>query len=167
MRISGAMCRRLAACEGPQGAAFVAAEARAAYGEALALAATMAADRGPYGAAAVGGISPQGGAHDARPFAVGPRTDRRQTPPDRREPEGQDARRALHRGALSLGYLSLGTQRKVTRRPEGTAKALALKALALQLRATPTISESESRGARQASISGPRSGRQPRATATR
>ena len=69
---------------------------------------------------------PKGRAHDARPFAVGPRTDRRQTPPDRRGPEGQDARRALHRGVLSLGYFSLDTQREVTRRPEGPAKAFAL-----------------------------------------
>jgi|GEM_PF-2817237 len=121
-----AIRRRLAACEGPHGAAIVAAEAKAGTCEALALAARRAADRGPYGAAAVGWISPQGGAHDARPFAVGPRTDRRQTPPDRRGPEGQDARRALHRGVLSLGYFSLDTQREVTRRPEGPAKAFAL-----------------------------------------
>jgi len=56
-----AIRRRLAACEGPHGAAIVAAEAKAGTCEALALAARRAADRGPYGAAAVGWISPQGG----------------------------------------------------------------------------------------------------------
>jgi hypothetical protein len=51
----------------------------------------------------------------------------RKTPATARAPGGQDARKARPRGAFSLGYLSLGKQRKVTRRPEGPAKALDLK----------------------------------------
>jgi hypothetical protein len=51
----------------------------------------------------------------------------RKTPATARAPGGQDARKARPRGAFSLGYLSLGKQRKVTRRPEGPAKALDLR----------------------------------------
>jgi len=78
-------------------------------------AARMAAQWGPYGAAAGGWNRPQGGAHGCAPVRRQRRMRCRRAPPDRREPAGQDARRALHRGAFSLGHRSLGKQRKVTR----------------------------------------------------
>jgi hypothetical protein len=58
--------------------------------------------------------SPQGRAHDARAFAVSAWMRCRRTSADVHASAGQDARRALPRGALLLGYLLLGKQEKVT-----------------------------------------------------
>jgi hypothetical protein len=100
---------------------------------------------GPLGRGESATDSPKGRAQDARVFFASAWMRCRKTPATARAPGGQDARKARTRGAFSLGYLSLGKQRKVTRRPEGPAKALALqrpeepaKAVALQTRKTPT-----------------------------
>jgi hypothetical protein len=82
---------------------------------------------GPLGRGETATDSPKGRAHDARVFFASARMRCRKTPATARAPGGQDARKARPRGAFSLGYLSLGKQRKVTRRPEGPAKALDLK----------------------------------------
>jgi hypothetical protein len=81
---------------------------------------------GPLGRGEAATDSPKGRAHDARVFFASAWMRCRKTPATARAPGGQDARKARPRGAFSLGYLSLGKQRKVTRRPEGPAKALAL-----------------------------------------
>jgi hypothetical protein len=81
---------------------------------------------GPLGRGETATDSPKGRAQDARVFFASAWMRCRKTPATARAPGGQDARKARPRGAFSLGYLSLGKQRKVTRRPEGPAKALAL-----------------------------------------
>jgi len=50
----------------------------------------------------------------------------RKTPAAARAPGVQDARKACARGAFLFGYFLLGKQEKVTRGPEGPAKALLL-----------------------------------------
>jgi len=69
---------------------------------------------------------PKGRAHDARVFFASIGTCCRKTPAAARAPGGQDARKACARGAFLFGYFLLGKQEKVTRGPEGPAKALLL-----------------------------------------
>jgi hypothetical protein len=76
----------------------------------------------PCGAARGRRKSPKDGAQDARQFAACTRTCIQRTPEPAREPGGQDARKARHRGCVSL-VTFFAQAKKVTRSPQASGSS--------------------------------------------